>query len=90
MAGYSEEMFELEVRVARARLEDDEEQYIHLAKMLRDMDSTDCAVCETMIVFHHLDGWLHEDTGMDHDARPQRGGFDWPPDVPMPGGRTST
>lgn len=90
MLGYSEEMFELEVRVARARLDDDEEQYTYLAKMLRAMGSANCAVCGTTVRFHHLDGWVHDEVGMDHDARPDRAGFEWPTDVPMLGGRTTS
>lgn len=88
MIGYTEEMFELEVRVAKAALESDEEQYVYLAKLLTDMGGTPCPVCGTMVHFHHLDGWLHEDLGTDHDARPDRGGFEWPSGLPVPSGHT--
>jgi len=90
MLGYSEEMFELEKRVAQAGLESDEEQYDYLAKLLGDMGGTPCAVCGTLVRFHHLDAWMHQDPGMDHDARPDRGGFEWPPGLPVPSRRTGT
>lgn len=87
MLGYTEEMFELEKRIARARLDDDDEQRDYLSKMLRDMGGVPCGVCGTMIRFHHLDGWGHEDSGMDHDARPDRSGFEWPAGLAPPEGR---
>lgn len=87
MSEYGEEMFELEKRISQAGLDGDEEQRVYLAKALRDRGAVACTVCGTMINFHHFDGWIHQDPGMDHDARPDRAGFEWPAGLEMPGGR---
>ena len=85
MSGYEETMFALELRVARAEADGDMEERGHAAKMLWDKGDTPCVVCGTMIRFHHLEGWQHSETGLDHRARPDRSGYEWPPGLKQPG-----
>lgn len=87
MSGYEETMFELELRVARAQADGDLEERNYVAKMLRDKGDIPCVVCGTMIRFHHLEGWQHSETGLDHRARPDRSGFEWPAELDQPGTR---
>ena len=84
---YEEDKFELEQRIARAEAEGDMEERDYLAKMLWDKGEVPCSVCGVMIRFHHLEGWQHAEAGVDHDARPDRSGFDWPLALKQPGVR---
>lgn len=89
MEGYSEDMFELEVAVARARAAGEDERAVDLGRRLASLGIVDCGVCGGMISFHSSDNWVHQDQGLDHDARPNRIGFEWPQGVPQLGGRAS-
>jgi len=84
---YEEEEFELEQRIARAEADGDMEERDYLAKMLGDKGEISCAVCGITVRFHHLEGWQHSDVGLDHAARPDRSGFDWPLELKQPGVR---
>ena len=84
---YEEEEFELEQRIARAEADGDMEERDYLAKMLWDKGEISCAVCGITVRFHHLEGWQHSDVGLDHAARPDRSGFDWPLELKQPGVR---
>jgi hypothetical protein len=87
--GYSEEMFDLEVRFARATADGDTGSAEELGKDLAMRGIVDCGVCGGMIRFHFLDNWVHQDEGLDHDARPNRIGFQWPEGLKEPGGRAA-
>jgi hypothetical protein len=90
MLGYEEEAFELEKRLSQAMVDGDDDERVYVAKLIQGLGGMPCAVCGTLIRIHPYEGWLHEDQGMDHDARPDRAGFDWPPGLPLPGGRTGS
>jgi hypothetical protein len=90
MLGYDEEMFELEKRLALAIVNDDDDERVYVAKLIQSQGGVPCAVCGTMIRVHPYEGWVHEEQGMDHDGRPDRGGFEWPRDLPVISGRTGS
>jgi len=85
MLAYTEEMFEAEKSLAQAAAGNDAANKQHFAKVLEAMGTLPCAVCGTMIRFHHLEGWEHQEPGMDHDGRPDRAGFLWPGGLEPPG-----
>ena len=84
---YEEDKFELELGIARAEAAGDMEERDELAERLREKGEVPCAVCGIMIRFHHLDGWQHTEIGLDHAARPDRAGFEWPLALKQPGPR---
>ena len=82
---YTDAMFRMETKLAEARAAGDSTEADFLGKELEALGSTHCVVCGTMIRFNHLDGWVHEDAGMDHTGRPDRYGFEWPSELNPPG-----
>lgn len=89
MEGYSEEMLAKEIAVAQALAAGDRERFEELGRDLTMMGAVDCSVCGTMLRYHYLDGWVHEEPGLDHDGRPNRIGLEWPEGLPKLGGHTA-
>ena len=82
---YTEAMFRAETKLAEAEASGNAEEADRLARSLEGLGAIHCSVCGGLVRFHHLDGWIHDDAGMDHDARPDRFGFEWPSGLRPPG-----